>query len=402
MTQIHIYRPRHPAFTLVELLVVIAIIGVLVALLLPAVQAAREAARRMQCTNNLKQLGLAVQNYHDTHNSLPTMCTREVPNPNTTNDYGRRDHLGWGYATQILPFIEQTAAHEQINSGLGVIGLRADNDGPTTSAYYNIAIPGLRCPSDATKRTSRIAEKYQKENAGDPPNEAKPSNYLACAGDYSYRFMATASGYSRGALTYRGYSGLEAVTDGTSNTLLITEKIIQRDQRDSYRFTKDSIVIDTTAVPITASGNGNSNRDDDSVGGAFVNAVPSSCTANVDTATREYTTVTGAFAEGGSGSLWAMGYAINLLTTIKPPNGYSCASTGNQMANAMIVTPSSEHPGGVNGVYCDGSVHFISETINCLSSGVAAADARPKLSGPSDFGVWGALGTRSGGEATTL
>src|SRR6187431_1839409 len=100
-------KPSSPrrAFTLVELLVVIAIIGVLVALLLPAVQAAREAARRMQCTNNLKQLGLAVHNYHDTNNVFPP----QMMNINTSND--RR----WGWGAVTLPYIEQGALYQQLN-----------------------------------------------------------------------------------------------------------------------------------------------------------------------------------------------------------------------------------------------------------------------------------------------
>src|SRR6056297_3670109 len=101
-------------FTLVELLVVIAIIGVLVGLLLPAVQAAREAARRMSCSNNMKQLGLALHNYHDTHNEFPYSVALSgsiesgsaAPGPNT------RNHRGW---LLILPFIEQQNLQEQLD-----------------------------------------------------------------------------------------------------------------------------------------------------------------------------------------------------------------------------------------------------------------------------------------------
>jgi prepilin-type N-terminal cleavage/methylation domain-containing protein len=134
-------KPSSPrrGFTLVELLVVIAIIGVLVALLLPAVQAAREAARRMQCGNNLKQLGLAVHNYHDTFLVFPP----QMMNVDTNND--RR----WGWGAVTLPFIEQKALWEQISSNGG-------KQIPVASTLIG-GVPLLRsrlaahlCPSDNT------------------------------------------------------------------------------------------------------------------------------------------------------------------------------------------------------------------------------------------------------------
>jgi prepilin-type N-terminal cleavage/methylation domain-containing protein len=101
MTDVRAARRRHPAFTLVELLVVIAIIGILIALLLPAVQAAREAARRSQCSNNLKQLGLALINYHDTIGVFPP---------------GTMSHgAGWSWSARVLPFMEVGNVHRQID-----------------------------------------------------------------------------------------------------------------------------------------------------------------------------------------------------------------------------------------------------------------------------------------------
>src|SRR5688572_27645245 len=97
-------------FTLVELLVVIAIIGILVALLLPAVQAAREAARRMQCGNNLKQIGISIHNYHDTYKSFPSgwIC------PSVATGAMAVDQESWGWSSLILPFMEQQALHDQL------------------------------------------------------------------------------------------------------------------------------------------------------------------------------------------------------------------------------------------------------------------------------------------------
>ena len=109
--------PRR-GFTLVELLVVIAIIGLLVGLLLPAVQAVREAARRSQCTNNLKQIGLALQNYHDSQGVFPPGYIDRNPNPASTpdNDLGP----GWGWAAFLLPYLEQGNLYNQINFSQGV------------------------------------------------------------------------------------------------------------------------------------------------------------------------------------------------------------------------------------------------------------------------------------------
>ncbi len=130
---------RRHGFTLIELLVVIAIIGVLVALLLPAVQAAREAARRAQCVNNLKQMGLALQNYHDTIGSFPMSYAASGPFVNGATDTAP----GWGWATMILPQMELTAVFNATNFGLAVEASRNSTVARTT-------LNGYLCPSDPT------------------------------------------------------------------------------------------------------------------------------------------------------------------------------------------------------------------------------------------------------------
>jgi prepilin-type N-terminal cleavage/methylation domain-containing protein len=193
-------RSRH-AFTLVELLVVIAIIGVLVALLLPAVQAARESARRMQCTNNLKQLGLAAHNYHDTYQAFPP----QMMNINTSND--RR----WGWGAVTLPYIEQKALYDSLKPDGG-------QQIPTASTLIGGApllrtrVPTHLCPSD---------------NTGVHTNQFHPS--VAASSNANDWYSKSNYVCNQQIMRYRaGFGGacfrMAEVTDGTTNTLLLGER----------------------------------------------------------------------------------------------------------------------------------------------------------------------------------
>jgi len=130
---------RRKGFTLVELLVVIAIIGILVALLLPAIQAAREAARRTECTNKLKQLGLALHNYHDTHNTLPYSSTAANCWWGPPSAWYGRAHTWNEY---ILPFVEQQSLYEQIDFNLNM------NQTTNWNLFHQQRFPWQECPSD--------------------------------------------------------------------------------------------------------------------------------------------------------------------------------------------------------------------------------------------------------------
>lgn len=182
------------AFTLIELLVVIAIIAILIGLLLPAVQKVREAANRMQCQNNLKQLSLGMHTYHDSKGGFPPIYWTPSSPANVNGD--------WGWSVAILPYIEQTALFNTMNPG-NYLG-----DIPGVNAITQTWLPVFNCPTDpTTSKTNTFARNYGR------------SNYLVSdqiAGRYS-RNMTT------GALT-ESEVRIASITDGTSNTFMIGER----------------------------------------------------------------------------------------------------------------------------------------------------------------------------------
>jgi prepilin-type N-terminal cleavage/methylation domain-containing protein/prepilin-type processing-associated H-X9-DG protein len=200
----HRRRPL-PGFTLVELLVVIAIIGVLVSLLLPAVQAAREAARRTQCSNNLKQLGLAMHNLHDTQGTLPPGTG---PNP-----------CCWGtWQVLVLPFLEQKALKDLYQNwgGDDTTGPRYSGS-PNTKQVTNVRFKALTCPSDMPNK---------------PISGITSHNYAVNYGNTGYGQQATLNGvrfgqapFARAKNPNNVFAGkrLAELTDGTSNTMLAAE-----------------------------------------------------------------------------------------------------------------------------------------------------------------------------------
>ena len=361
------------AFTLVELLVVIAIIGILIGLLLPAVQAAREAARRMQCTNNLKQVMLGAQMYHDANQTFQ---------PARGGGSGCGSY-GWvGHHVWILPYCEQSALYAELQSK-NFPGVQGNSGGA-----YTASINYLLCPSDGNSRggtswCNNVTKTNYAGSWGDSicqtDESAMTSRGFFAGGLYSEKTLNN----SRHVVT----RPMSSITDGTSNTIAYSELIVGNQQGTNK--VKGGIAL---------LGSG------DVIRPRSVLNVVSSSDRNV---------FNGNACTFERGQNWAEGnVSITGFQTILPPNSPNARNYGSGNGQAGwgygICSAQSNHSGGVNAAMVDGSVRFISDTIDCGDmdadiNGSAyptmSASHGKEFSGKSPFGVWGALGTISGGES---
>ena len=349
---------RKLGFTLVELLVVIAIIGILIALLLPAVQAAREAARRAQCSNNLKQLGLAIHNYHSTYNAIVRGAGARwsLSGSNPVNRPGEISGL-----VSLLPFLEQQALYDLWMANWGVAWANLPR---------NLAqVPSILCPSDTP--IPWTSDSWQ----GDDKSGQK--SYHSCYGTTieNNNDVQNDGMFQIDEITHPKWGWQSVPTmrfgdvhDGLSNTVAMSEKAAggMRNPRDKQnREVKGNVVVGTTMdanICLTYVG----------TGGMYV---PGPSTTNL-----------------GCNAVWAQGHPhFNAFLTVLSPNGPSCTSHINMNLSGapVLATASSRHPGGVNVLMGDGATRFIPQTINSVG-------------GMSGYGVWGALGTRSGKESVSL
>ncbi|QEH34262.1 putative major pilin subunit [Aquisphaera giovannonii] len=349
---------RHRGFTLIELLVVIAIIAVLIALLLPAVQSAREAARRAQCVNNLKQIGLAIHNYHSATNAVPW---GDGPWWNE-----------WSAHTLLLPYIEQGPLYNAINFGDGFPSGSADW---VAGAPYNTTVTYARvaaflCPSDDDRLTNPFGHNNYMANSGSAPN----SCYGGIAGTPAWSsptagpLIFSSDAYHLYGGTYGGSAiSMASITDGLSNTAAFSERV----KAIGSNTTPASAPFDgskpTASLAVPAAVDTKLEGSPQAYYQVCIQTPPVPGSSNNDAA-----------ADGNddniSGSLWAMGIpAASRYVHVMTPNTWSCRS-GLQIAHVA----SSRHPGIVNVLFCDGSVKAVKSTI--------------------DKSTWWGLGTRGGGE----
>jgi len=347
-------------FTLVELLVVIAIIGILVGLLLPAVQAAREAARRMQCSNSVKQLSLALHTYESTYKRFPARKAGTnhafAGTERTSNNGGRLA----GFIA-LLPYVEQGPLYQQIQAG----GLPISPGGPAAWAgwtVWNVSPGFLTCPSDGTTFNSSTRTQI--------------NNYAFCVGDDVVNIRDNR--IVRGIFPSTIGVSIAEITDGTSNTVAFSERL------------RANLGVSTVGA------NQVLNQHGTAMNVAGMIAAPRLC----------LTTSSGIFfnagvsVKGRFGSLWTDGQPERVgFNTVLPPNAPGCEQDGNVNAdsNNVALPTSSRHTGGVNIGLADGSVRFISQSVDTGNLNIAQPD-----SGPSVYGVWGAMGSKSGGETVSM
>ena len=237
-------RRASNGFTLVELLVVIAIIGILVALLLPAVQAAREAARRTECLNNVKQLSLALFSYEDSFKVFPMGTRRDFdhPKPWDTNQ------ASW--IARILPYFEEQVLYDQIDWVIAP-GNRGDN-----VPVMQSPLPTVRCPSDSSLREDGGWSGYSGAGVAD----YAPTNYVACVGGNDntieeYHEKTNPNGYD-GIFGINSTTRLSQISDGTSHTLAVSECLINNPHVYYYGGSGTYFSCVTgSAPPITGPGN---------------------------------------------------------------------------------------------------------------------------------------------------
>jgi len=374
-------RGTRRAFTLIELLVVIAIIGVLVGLLLPAIQSAREAGRRNACTNNLRQLAQGVLLYDSAKRIFPPACFNQDYKNQGSWSGDARNRVSWISAS--LPFLEERELYDRVIAYSKVGPNRYPND---ATPLNGAASPYIRqpkvlvCPSDPNAFPNAAIN-------GDSTNGGLGvTNYRCNRGDiwmdwWWYEWRGPFGNGGTGSCGLRS----NRIPDGSSKTLMLAEGVVG----DLGTNVRGGLAI---GVAI-ASGAAPSVCTSVAAGGQLVASggvsVVTTTTGTSDTLGRRW---------GDGESLFTAFY------TVVPPNGPNCGIS-NIDSTSMWAVPSasSYHSGGVNVAWCDGAVRFVTDTIDAGNPSAKITQSSPqKYTGPSLWGVWGAMGTTSGGEQYVL
>jgi prepilin-type N-terminal cleavage/methylation domain-containing protein/prepilin-type processing-associated H-X9-DG protein len=325
-------RSVHRAFTLVELLVVIAIIGVLVSLLLPAVQAARESSRRTQCSNNLKQIGLSIHNFEGVYGKFPPATTRvEI-------DTWMHGPTWWVYT---MPYVEQNAAYDKIVFPRQTFWFGGAGGHPNTSIWRNVHFSYMECPS-----RSGTASRFSASTNSNDIGYQRPFYTCILGATPHVTAMNSNSGQFRGPVSDGGVITLgrgqtmASITDGTSNTIMVGEQSAQMYHNNGQ------------PLPLPGDSVNNDGRVDNNRGfhmgtshvgfpngNNSMNPPPGNCTHN--NCARCYNTTT-----------------INTRGIVT--RGLVFNDYGELRCNKPL---NSHHPGGINALYADGHIALVTATI---------------------------------------
>jgi len=379
-------RPRvQRAFTLIELLVVIAIIAVLISLLLPAVQSAREAARRAQCINNLKQIGLAMHNYHSSIDTFPQGKSQSADQAGYS-DKGYAGWTEWSAQAELLQYMEGSTQSNAINFSY----CGGYNYGQVVnSTVWGSLIKSFLCPSD-----NNAAQSAPGSGTGQPGSNSyrgsigtttanywsgvtNSAGYASCQPDPFFGAPPGCTAFSTGTFCYFTSFGLRDMTDGSSNTVAFSESLIGA----------------------TGGNAGSRNNSVTGVSGATGASVPDASgylgttilTTALQACSSAYTTAwqTNTNTSVANGNRWGWGaMSMTLFNTVVTPNSKQYAWNSCRMScggcgpdDSIFSNAQSNHPGGVNVLFSDGSVRFVKDSVQQQA--------------------WMALGTRGNGEVVS-